>query len=372
MCAIIKASMNLSIKTALFVNILSLSFIAIVGWAQPVVALSSELVIPCRSGNTECWPTAFDFTPTGKAYYVERYSGQIRTYNAATEKDKRWTTLNQIGVDGEQGVLGIALDPRWPDKQWVYVYYTDAASEQNKVVRFRKTNQGTIKRDRLITFPSSWNHNGGVVRFGPDGKLYIVIGDTADATTSQDLSAKPGKVYRLNPNGTIPTDNPFDGSAKWFSYGHRNMYGLAFDPFDPTPSTPEVWVTENGPECNDELNYVELSYNYGWSELADCPDTNNSGVDATSAAYTWTDVIAVTGAEFCDDCQLGNAAEGDLFVGSYSYSTIQQAELSEDRTGVDEMTEVYQHDHGILGMKRNPVSGQIYFSDAYGIYQLGS
>ena len=95
------------------------------------------------------------------------------------------------------------------------------------------------------------NHNGGRIAFGPDGKLYVVIGDGGeDPGTAQTLVGEPrGKILRMNPDGSVPASNPF-GSLVW-SFGHRNSIGFAFD-----PKLGELWETENGPDCNDELNHI--------------------------------------------------------------------------------------------------------------------
>jgi glucose/arabinose dehydrogenase len=110
------------------------------------------------------------------------------------------------------------------------------------------------------------NHNGGRVRFGPDGKLYWTMGDAQDTGTSQDLSSLNGKIIRLNPDGTIPSDNPFPKSPV-YSYGHRNPQGLAWQ-----PKTARLYATEHGPSgfqgcCLDEVNFIEPGRNYGWPAI---------------------------------------------------------------------------------------------------------
>src|SRR5439155_15315454 len=110
--------------------------------------------------------------------------------------------------------------------------------------------------------------------FGPDGKLYVVTGENADPANSQQKKDLRGKVLRLDPNGSRPSDNPF-GTRIW-SYGHRNSFGMTFD-----PRTGRLWETENGPECNDEINRIVKGGNFAWGPNENCngqspQDTNNS------------------------------------------------------------------------------------------------
>src|SRR5439155_925835 len=116
-------------------------------------------------------------------------------------------------------------------------------------------------------------HNGGVIAFGPDNKLYAVVGENADPALAQDPLSALGKVLRMNTDGTAPSDNPYFGNASWnplvYTYGHRNMFGLAFHPVTHRP-----YVTENGPNCNDEINLLPdlagARRNFGWGPNANC------------------------------------------------------------------------------------------------------
>lgn len=328
--------------------------------------------VPCREANSSCWPDAFTFTPKGNIYYVERFTGQVRVYNTTTGTDKRFTTIQNLEADGEQGLLGIALHPAWPDKKWVYVYYTKDDPRRNQIIRIKQKKDGTMKRELLLRIPAAMNHDGGVIHFGPDGKLYVVTGETGDPTLAQSLDSRAGKILRLNKDGSIPSDNPFGNYI--FSYGHRNSYGFTFDPFDPDTTAVEVWQTENGPECTDELNLAQSGLNYGWGDEADCPDTNNSGQDPVDPVYTWTDTLAVTGAAFCQGCGLGSNVAQQLIVGAYNTGQLFLATLNANRDSVTEVEELHDHgsggaDSGILGVEASP-SGEIFYSDPQGIYQL--
>lgn len=351
---------------ASFFFCIALTFFA----ASPTQGMEKETIVPCRDENTTCWPTGFSITPKkGNIFYIERYTGQIRRYKKKTQEDTLFATIENIAKDGEQGLLGIAIDPRWPDKKWVYVYYTNESPLENRIIRLKKKKNGSIAKESLLTLPASSNHNGGSLAFGPDKKLYAAIGDVSNPANAQDLTSTAGKILRINKNGTIPEDNPKNGSVYWFSYGHRNMFGMTFDPFNLNPNNIALWVTENGPECNDEINIVKKNKNYGWGENADCPKTNNSGKGAVTPTYLFKDVLSLTGAAFCDDCKLGEAVEGNLLIGTWNTGSIMNATLNNARTKITSMETLYSNTAGILSINAGNKK-KILFSDQYGIYRL--
>src|SRR5581483_1289581 len=148
---------------------------------------------------------------------------------------------------------------------FVYLAYTASvpgggggASIVNRVVRYRELND-TLGEPMVIidNLAAASIHDGSRLRFGPDGKLYITMGDAANAPVAQDLGSYNGKILRLNDDGSVPSDNPF-GSPVW-SYGHRNPQGI-----DWHPVTHDLWETEHGATGNDEVNRVEAGKNYGW------------------------------------------------------------------------------------------------------------
>lgn len=200
-------------------------------------------------------------------------------------------------TSGEQGLLGLTLDPNFTQNHFVYVYYTEAGAARNRVVRYTDssgqcTNQTTI----LDTLPVSGNHNGGIIQFGPDGKLYVIIGDVANTANSQNLASLAGKILRVNPDGSAPNDNPFYATdpnpdpnsprKNVFSLGHRNSYGFTFH-----GHTGHLWETENGPGDNDEINRIVSGGNYGWPTVGGI--ANNPNFLNPILAYTPT--IAPTG-----------------------------------------------------------------------------
>ena len=161
------------------------------------------------------------------------------------------------GTNGEGGLLGLAVGPDFATDRWLYVYHTSATD--NRIVRIRYDE--TLRTDTLEVLvtgiPRNKYHNGGRLRFGPDGMLYAAAGDGQDPDQAQDLANLGGKVLRLRPDGGVPADNPFPGSYVW-SYGHRNPQGLAFD------SQGRLWEQEFGNNVMDETNIVVRGGNYGW------------------------------------------------------------------------------------------------------------
>jgi glucose/arabinose dehydrogenase len=332
---------------------------------QPASAVGRNPVVKCGRPN-QCWITAFAFTPSGQEiFYVERYSGEIRRAAVEGSADRRWARISGVATQGEQGVLGIALDPDWdsgPDQQWVYVYYTERQPLRNRIVRLRKTGK-KIVRQRLASIPATTFHDGGVIHFGPDRKLYAVTGDAGQPARSQQASNLAGKVLRLEENGNRPGDNPIPGS-KAFSFGHRNSFGFTFD-----PATGSLWQTENGPDCDDKVNLVLPGHNYGWGPASDCPNTTESGPDPQQPKLTFNPSIAPTGAAFCDQCGLGPNVEGDLLIGSYLPDRIYHVSLNEARTDIVGHDVLFTNNTLVLGMEAAP-DGRVYFSDPRGVYRL--
>ncbi len=239
--------------------------------AQPSVSvtISTEIVL---SGLVAPWAVAF--APDGRVFITER-PGQIRAWRPGDERAAVWLTLPVLARD-EAGLLGLALDPDFARTRFVYVAYTyqSGGGIRNRLVRLvddPATNAGSVDRTLIDDAPGSAFHDGGRVRFGPDGKLYWTLGAADEVRTrAQDPKSLDGKIMRINADGSIPADNPFPGSPVW-SIGHRNPQGLAWQ-----PCSGRLYETEHGPSatpfsspplslcCRDELNLVERGRNYGW------------------------------------------------------------------------------------------------------------
>ena len=213
-------------------------------------------------------PWALDFAPDGRIFLTER-GGRIRIIQDGKLLPQPWLTLD-VAATGEAGLLGLVLDPGFAQNRFVYVAYTTRAGAglQNRLVRLREdpaTGKGVLDRVLLDGIPGNIYHDGGRVKFGPDGKLYWTMGDAQNSAAAQDPTTLNGKILRLNPDGTIPADNPFPGSPV-YSYGHRNPQGLAWQ-----PGMGRLYATEHGPTgspcCRDEVNFIEPGKNYGWPTI---------------------------------------------------------------------------------------------------------
>jgi len=332
--------------------------------ARPAAVQASGIIArPIVTGLN--FPAAFTIGPDGRIFYGLRFTGEIRVYNPANGSDTHFATIPNILNQGERGLLGLALLPS--PNLVLYAYAT-------RLVNGVPTNQ-IIRVTAFMTVifssntPSNFNHNGGRILFGPDGNLYAVIGDAENPSNSQDLSRHAGKILRMTPSGGVPSGNPFPGSVVW-SYGHRNSYGFTFDPL-----TGRLWQTENGPECNDEINLIAGGANFGWGPHETCSspppppaNTNQDGPNPVMPLAWFTPTIAPTGAAFCVGCGLPSS-EGTLFFGAYNTRTITRVVLDAGRTGIASMEVVYTHPNPILSVERGP-DHAIYFSDPGGIYQL--
>jgi len=317
-------------------------------------------------------PGAFTFAADGRIFYGERLTGRIRVLNPGSGADTAFYTVPNLATGGEQGVLGVALHPGYPTKPFVYVYATRTVSgvPENQIIRLRDAGGSGSAMRVIYRAPASSYHNGGRILFGPDKKLYAVVGDRQDPANAQNLGNPHGKMLRMTATGRVPGDNPFPGSLVW-SYGIRNSYGFTFD-----PQTRSLWETENGPECNDELNRIVTAQNYGWGPSETCAqppqaplNTNRDGPDPQLPLSFTTPTVAPTGAAFCAGCGLGAGREGALFYGTFNTRQIRQVTLDPQRRTVAAETLVYTNPSGVLSIERSP-SGVVYFSDQSGIYKL--
>lgn len=194
--------------------------------------------------------------------FVAEKDGQIRVIENNILIEEPLATLRTANVfDG--GLLGITTHPDFLNNHFLYVYYTYSEDKElwNKILRI--TESKNKLQDAVTIFdkiPGSEFSNGGIIKFGPDGKLYVATGSVSDNLhLSQDLKSLAGKILRLNDDGSIPNDNPFSNSPV-FSLGLRNPQGMAWD------SENNLYVTDLGPSKNDEINLVKAGKNYGWPE----------------------------------------------------------------------------------------------------------
>ncbi|HEV8404390.1 MAG TPA: PQQ-dependent sugar dehydrogenase [Nitrososphaera sp.] len=209
-------------------------------------------------------PWAIDVAEDGRLFFTER-SGRIRVIENGTLLKDPAAFIN-VEQNGESGLLGLVLHPNFTENHLLYVYhtYSNGSSVFNKVLMLTERDNKIINSIVIIDgIPAADRNDGGRIKFGPDGKLYIATGDARQPELAQNAGSLAGKILRLNPDGTIPDDNPFEGSPV-YSYGHRNIQGLAWHPV-----TGELYASEHGDEGNDEINLIKPGANYGWP-IEDC------------------------------------------------------------------------------------------------------
>jgi len=196
--------------------------------------------------------------PDGTILYSRRDAHDIIRLDPATgSKVTVGTVPNVTSTDGEGGLLGLAIAATFASDHWLYIMHTSPTD--NRIVRIRYENNAlTIASEQILVTGILRNkfHDGGRLRFGPDGHLYASTGDAQNGDNAQNISSLNGKVLRINPDGSVPSDNPF-GNYVW-SYGHRNPQGLAFD------SQGRLWEQEFGNSIMDETNLITRGGNYGW------------------------------------------------------------------------------------------------------------
>ncbi|MBI4299174.1 MAG: PQQ-dependent sugar dehydrogenase [Chloroflexi bacterium] len=311
------------------------------------------------------FPISWALAADGRLFFTEGYTGRVRSVVKGQVVEKPVIELPDAVGSWEQGMLGLAVHPDFSTEPYLYLYYTaiketeEGQQEINRLVRFRAEDDPVQGMEVLLDdLPSAGYHNGGIVLFGPDGKLYVSIGDGHQAESAQDPTSLTGKILRLNPDGTIPEDNPFADSPV-YALGFRNVFGMAFDPV-----SGHLFVTENGPDCCDEVNQVRPGQNYGWPlALGESP-----GGEFAHPLLVFTSSIAPTQALFYSGgpLPLGH----DLLFGDFIHGSLHRVVLSE----TERDTVVF---HEVLFTAQTPIigilldlDGNLYFSTPSELYRL--
>lgn len=302
-------------------------------------------------------PWGMAFLPTGDILITEK-SGTIRIIRKSNETtstgyklaEKKVTGLPQIKAQGQGGLLDIELHPEFPRNNWLYLTFSDPRGSSNgantsllraELRDWQLINQKLIYRAE----PNSreGQHFGSRIEFGADGKIYFSVGDRGQRDLlPQRLDLDGGKIYRLNDDGSIPSDNPFVGKSHIlpaiFSFGHRNPQGLALN-----KQTGELWSHEHGPKGGDELNIIRAGANYGWPEIT--YGRNYIGTKITEETARagmkqplthWTPSIAPCGMDFIE----GNKYpgwEGDIILGSLKFGYLLRLDIEGNKVKSQEI-----------------------------------
>lgn len=302
-------------------------------------------------------PTAMVFIEPDDILVLQKNDGLVRrVLNGVLQP----APVLDVAVDhaSERGLLGIAVHPAFPSTPWVYLYYTESSTGAdtfgsppplgNRLYRFTWNGSALVDPMLILDLPVTPgpNHDGGVIVFGPDSKLYAVIGDLNRRGQLQNVPAGPAAddtsvILRLNDDGTVPSDNPFftQGSnlAKYYAYGIRNGFGLAFDPL-----TNKLWMTENGPAAYDEINLVEPGLNSGWVQIMGPVARSPQGIDSlfqlpgshyTDPKFSWFDTVAPTAIVFLNSLRLGEQYHNDILVGDIKFGNLYRFRPTPTRDG---------------------------------------
>ena len=241
-------------------------------------------------------PWGLDFFPDGSAIVTERDTQRVLRIAAGRRHQVSVLgVLDDADTEGEGGLLGVAISPDFEQDQSVYFYLTTASD--NRIVRSFLREGGLTEPEVVLAgIPDGRIHDGGRLEFGPDGFLYASTGETGQPDLAQDKDSLGGKILRITTDGEPAPDNPFD-SPVW-SYGHRNVQGLAFD------QRGTLWASEFGQDTFDELNKIVGGDNYGWPRV----EGTGGGRGLTDPQQTWSTAEASpSGLAFVD---------GDLWMGA--------------------------------------------------------
>lgn len=291
------------------------------------------------------WEVAF--APDGRIFVTER-PGVVRVIEDGRLREEPYVEL-AVAERGEGGQLGLAFHPDFVKNRTLYAYYTtdEGGAPQNRVSRLVEEDGVAREKEVLLEVPAASIHNGGRIAFGPEGKLYATLGDTSESSLAQDRDALAGKIVRLNPDGSIPEDNPFEDSPV-YSYGHRNPQGLAWD------EAGNLYATEHGQSAHDELNLIRPGDNYGWPEVEGeeeapgyTPPVLQSGEE------TW----APSGAEYIED----GPWEGSLLFAGLAGESLHRVEFAPEKPSkVTRHEEYLEGKYGRLRTVKQGPDGALY------------
>ncbi|MDX6611090.1 MAG: hypothetical protein QOD75_276 [Blastocatellia bacterium] len=297
-------STELAIAGQTLQRLAGLALLAILGLVPAMSATLpanfSETLIASGLSN----PTAMALAPDGRIFVCQQ-GGQLRVIKTGALLATPFVSLT-VDSNGERGLLGVAFDPSFASNQFVYVYYTATTPQiHNRVSRFTASGDVAAAGSEVVlldlnNLSGATNHNGGAIHFGPDGKLYIAVGENANPANSQTLSNLLGKLLRINSDGTIPADNPstFSGIAgsptgvnrAIWSVGLRNPYTFKFQ-----PGTARLFINDVGQNTWEEINDGIAGSNYGWNTCEGFCSPANANFRDPLFEYAHTGTAATSG-----------------------------------------------------------------------------
>ncbi|HEY1374651.1 MAG TPA: PQQ-dependent sugar dehydrogenase [Candidatus Binatia bacterium] len=314
-------------------------------FAAPSVVDPSLRVKEIVSGLN--FPTTMAFVGANDVLVLEKNGNVMRVLDGVLQPDP----VLDLAVEtvGEHGLLGIALHPDFENNHFVYIFYSERAETDaaNKIFKYTWQDGALIDPVLILSQPyDSTDHVSGIILFGPDGKLYVVLGDQNHNGQLQNFPAgapdDTSVILRLNDDGSTPPDNPFAAQggalARYYAYGIRNSFGMAFD-----PATGKLWDTENGVDDYDEVNLVLPGFNSGWESIMgpDARSVHNAPQDLfvipgshyADPKFSWLDTVGPTAIAFLDSSALGAQYRNDAFVGAFKSGALYHFEPNAARDG---------------------------------------
>lgn len=290
-------------------------------------------------------PWGMAFLPDRSILITER-PGRLRVVRDGVLDPTPIAGVPPVYASGQGGLLDVALDPAFASNQLIYLSYAAAGDGGNSTRVARARLEGGRLEDLEVIFMAeplvrSSKHFGSRLAFDPQGHLFITVGERGQGERAQDLADHNGSVIRLNPDGSVPADNPFVGTAgarpEIFSYGHRNPQGLAIHPDTGIP-----WLHEHGARGGDEVNIVRPGVNYGWPVITYGIDYSGAPIGEgthkdgmAQPIHYWVPSIAPSGMAFYQ----GDAFpewRGDLFVGALRSQLLARLELDGEQVIAEE------------------------------------
>jgi glucose/arabinose dehydrogenase len=285
-------------------------------------------------------PWGLAFLPDGRMLVTEK-PGTLRIVGKDGAVSDPIRGVPKVIANGQGGLLDVALDPAFSENGLVYLSYSEPGEGgAGTAVARGKLGGGSLDNVEVIFRQKpkvdGGNHFGSRLAFSPDGKLFVTLGDRFKFDPAQDLASHIGKIVRINPDGSVPGDNPFvaqDGKLpEIWSYGHRNAQGAAIH-----PETGKLWETEFGPLGGDELNIAEAAKNYGWPVVSwgshydgtDIPDPPTRP-EFTDAIRNWNPVISPSGIAFYTADAIPGW-KGNLLLSGLSSQSITRLELDGEK-----------------------------------------
>ena len=244
-------------------------------------------------------PRSIDISKDGRIFVSEK-RGSIRVVDNGTLLTEPVGDIKAENI-GDAGLLGLTLHPNFTQNHLFYVYYTYSNSTGlfNKVLMLKESNNRIIDSKTILDgIPGDDYRDGGRIKFGPDGKLYVSTGDASIPELSQDLNSLAGKILRTNEDGTIPQDNPFSNSPV-YAYGFRNVQGLAW-----APNSGALYSSDQGGAGNDEINLISPGKNYGWPH-EECNSSDDDDNRYTPPLLCFNPSLEPSGIAFAFSNKLG-------------------------------------------------------------------